>query len=143
MIWLAEQQACNLLFPMSNNPRFRTLHEAQKYISAQLYPAARGLNPEEFGAVPRYIENPVWPKAAYEVVLDQIGVSCNIIINHNLKIDVRPAHTMTSAEWYQLYPNPVILFADGWPDCLHQTWFLDEITLEEFEARRSMSVVDQ
>lgn len=49
----------------------------------------------------------------------------------------------TSAEWYKLYPNPVILDPDGWDREDFQHSFHERlITLMEFNLRRAMSTVE-
>lgn len=128
---------------MSNNPRFRTLHEAGKYAAAQPYPAMRGLNPEEFGAIPRYIENPAWENGRFEVVFFSDNFNNWAIIDHEGENECPSEAVKTSVDWYQTYPKPVILMADGWEDPLCHSWFTELITREEFENRRGNSVVDQ
>lgn len=121
-----------------NNPRFKSAHDAGKYISAQLYPTSRGLNPEEFGAIKRYTENPEWQKAKFSVgehVLNgQPGLGI-IYLQHDESMK-------TSAEWYALQQFAIV-FPDGFPSGagFYEFWNYVEISKEEFDRRMDACVL--
>lgn len=127
--------------PQDNYPRFRTAHDAGKYIAAQAYPYARTLEPHDFGAVDRYKENPAWDYAQFEVV--PYGDGEYMIVDRLNEIEQK-----TSQEWYFEYQarGYTIVIASGWDDKLDQDWYEffyhTPITREEFEKRLHSSVVD-
>ncbi len=114
-------------------PRFRTAHDAGKYIAAQLYPSARGLNPEEFGAVPRYVENPEWQKANFKVVNYPAPFSGDVIYELVDRSAPDTRKLRTPQEWYQASPFNIIIAADK-PDYqeFSEWWNYEQITKEEF-----------
>ena len=124
----------------TNNPRFRTAHEAGKYIAAQLYPAGQALGPDEFGAVPKVLPNPAWDYAQFEAVEAWDGLR---IVD---RFDRHKGETKTSSDWYKEYQAQgyTIIFADGWDDILdfHGCWNYGHITREEFESRLHNSTLD-
>jgi len=151
-------------------PRFRTLHDAGKYLSAQLYTEARKLTPEDFGAVPRYVENPLYKAAIFQAVLNEHYPALSYILTENDEDapegccweDKTPCackqtgvpygtpapevERNTAHQWYLMYPEPTILFADGFLKAGQQfdeLFFHKLITREEFEAMRGNSYCDQ
>lgn len=120
-----------------NNPRFLTAHDAGKYVSAQLYPAARGLNAEEFGAVKRYIPNPVWQKAPFAVaettINGQYGLAVVDLQTHS-DDEVR-----TPLEWYNQHDGSyAIVFADGFT---HDEWAFVKMTESEYFKKLELCTI--
>jgi hypothetical protein len=118
----------------TNNPRFRSAHDAGNFIAAQLYDYARGLNPEDFGAIPRYIENPEWLKASFEVVVFRSTSGEEV---HSVKdpvtAEVHESKLKTPQEWYASSPFSIVIAADK-PDYenFNEWWNFAKITNQEF-----------
>lgn len=138
-----------------SNPRFRTMHEAGKYLAAQMYPEGRKLEPKDYGAVDRYIENPAWKLAPYEAVIDQLPDHVHIIDHSESEIKEESQRDtdfkfpwgtqMTSAEWYAYYANDyTIIMANGWDDELdgYNFWNHNLIDESEFRARLFSSIIE-
>ncbi len=133
--------------PSAIHSRFRTAHEAGKYIAAQLYPEARGLNAEEFGAVPRYQENPGWHVAPFEVTQIPDGME-----ESGWRWEMRdrfPEEVKTSRDWYNEYASKgiTIIIASGWddinPENFDEFFHYTPITRTEFLIRVKNSVIEQ
>lgn len=133
---LYHAQAPQPLSMKDQNPRFRTAHDAGKYIAAQLYEYARGLNPEEFGAIPRYIENPEWLDATYEVVRFRAdnGEEVHAVKDPKRMVDQdqSPAY-LTPQQWYARSPFTIIIAADKLDyESFSEWWNFAQITSQEF-----------
>lgn len=130
--------------PTDISPRFRTAHDAGKYIAAQLYPAARYLTPDEFGAVPNVLPNPAWDLAQFEVV-EHEGLGGNSW--YEVK-DLHAEPTKTSREWYDEYNRKgyIIVMASGWDDIpegeFDEFFHFKPITRTEFLTRMMNSTLD-
>lgn len=155
---------------MINPPRFRTLHEAGKYMSAQLYADARELPAEAFGAVPQH--TPIW-EAPYRVewysesipygfrwdftepevqvyergFLDE-GEFDHLVARLRHALIGTPSRTkrLTSAQWMLEpgYENIVILMPSGWDsvDNFYDYFNYAPIDQSEFDYRLSQSILE-
>lgn len=120
------------------NPRFRTAHDAGKFVAAQDY-LNQDLNPVEYGAVMPTIPNLQYKYAQFEVRGDEI------IDLHAPQPAKRDEELKTSDEWYQDWSRngKAILFADGWDgvENFHDYWYCQPISQAEFLARVSKSIL--
>lgn len=135
--------------PQDVSPRFRTAHDAGKFIAAIQY-AGRALDPKDFGEVPKHKFNEPWNYAQFEVrqIADGTDPSGSRweIVNLN---DPQPAPTpkrKTSDAWYKEFSadtGMIIIFADGWDDASYfeDFWNHELITKEEFLYRAMKSVL--
>lgn len=133
---------------MTNHPRFKSYHDAGKYAAAQMYDYARGISPEEFGAVPRYIENLAYAEAGYEVRMLKGEPESYVIIDLGGSKSCLPA-VKTSWEWYLDsldQGGPAMIFASGWDDIPKEGWseffYHTPITQEEFNLRMANCLTD-
>lgn len=122
--------------------RFRTEHELGKYLAAQLYPCARGVDPAKFGAIPKLIEevtlclNPEWLESPYMVYQ-----------THEPECEIK----MSSHQWLQSpkYCHLTILMANGWDDVdkgegsgFFEYFYFTHITESEFNNRLAHSILE-
>lgn len=139
-----------------NAPRFRTLHDAGKYVSAQAYPSARNIPAKAFGAVPfgtPLHEAPVFVRfsdAGYGihtiVDLDEGTYACTELLVSHDRLNPDRETTMTSAQWLEQeeFDGLVILMPNGWDDIEQFYHYFNyvPITRNEFRNRLFNSILE-
>jgi hypothetical protein len=136
----------------SYKPRFRTLWDAQKFLSAQQY-LGYDIDPADYGAVSPTIENPAWSKCEYEV--DYLNTTYFGGWKTKSDLEIKPveqapepqsACEKTSREWYDEYSDRyTVVIASGWDD-IEEDEFNDffnnvKISRAEFTRRLTNSVL--